>query len=184
MDIHIKMSPRPALPLRCEYALLGLVRRAPIHGYNLLQELSGPDGLSEIWEIKISQVYAFLNKLEDQGYLTSQRLQEGDYPARRLYTITPVGETAFQLWMGSPVPTARDLRQLFMLKLYFAGEVKPEVIHKLISDQIDLCHKWLDSLERERSRAAGWRQKVFAYRIELVRASLLWLGSFERLYNP
>lgn len=174
------MSPRPALPLRCEYALLGLIRRGQIHGYNLLQELSGPDGLSEIWEIKISQVYAFLNKLEGQGYLKSERLQESEYPARRLYTITPAGEEAFLSWMSTPVSTTRDLRQLFLLKLYFVDEVEPDVIRKLTSDQAKLCRGWLMRLEGERSRAMGWRQEVFAYRVELVRASLKWLESLER----
>ena len=173
------MSPRSALPLRCEYALLGLVRRAPIHGYNLLQEYSGPDGLSEIWELKISQVYAYLNKLEDLGFLRSERLQERDYPARRLYTITSAGEAAFQTWMCSPVTTTRDLRQLFMLKLYFKDEVSPGTIQKLISDQMLLCRRWLENLERERNNVSGWKQKVFAYRVELVRASLKWLEGLQ-----
>ncbi len=174
------MSPRPALPLRCEFALLGFVRRGPAHGYDLLQKLSGPQGLSEIWEIKISQVYAYLNKLEDQGYLTSSRLQESDYPARRLYTITPAGEAAFQAWLGSPVPTARDLRQLFLLKLHFQDEVAPEIMEKLISGQILLCRQWLDNLERERNGATGWRQWVFAYRVGLIDSSLNWLESLDR----
>jgi len=173
------MSPRSAQPLRCEFALLGLIRRSPVHGYNLLQELSGPDGLSEIWKIKISQVYAYLNKLEDQGYLVSARLQEGDYPARRLYSITPAGESAFRTWMSSPVPTARDLRQLFMLKLYFEDDVPPIVIRQLKSDQAAICRRWLESLEVEEARAIGWRQKVFAYRAELVRASLIWLDELQ-----
>lgn len=169
------MSPRPVHPFRYEYALLGLVRRTPIHGYNLLQELSGPNGLSEIWEVKISQLYAYLNKLEEQGYLTSQRLQEGDYPARRLYAITPAGEEAFQDWMRSPVLKARDLRQLFLLKLYFVDEVPQEIVQQLIYDQIALCHRWLEGLEREWAGVSGWRKRVFAYRIELVQASLRWL---------
>lgn len=178
------MSPRPALPLRCEYALLGLVRRGPIHGYNLLQELSGPDGLGEIWEIKISQVYAYLNKLEKQGYLKSTRLQEGETPARRLYVITPAGETAFQEWISAPVPAARDLRQLLLLKLYFENDVAPDIIRQLISNQAALCRGWLESLEREKTSATGWRQKVFAYRAELVRASLTWLEMLKPLHDP
>lgn len=173
------MSPRPALPLRYEFALLGLVRRAPVHGYILLQELSGPDSLSEIWAIKISQVYAYLNKLEDSGYLTSSRKQESDYPARRLYSITPAGEAAFLAWMSTPVSTARDLRQLFMLKLYFEAEVSTEIIQKLITDQIALSHQWMINLEQERSVSNGWKQRVFAYRLELVNASLKWLQEIE-----
>lgn len=175
------MSPRPALPLRCEYALLGLVRRAPIHGYNLLQEFSRPGGLSQVWEIKIGLVYAYLVKLERQGYLASDRLQEGDHPNRRLYAITPAGEAAFQHWVRSPVLNTRDLRQLFMLKLYFADDVGPEVGQRLILDQIALCRGWVAGLERERAGAAGWKQKVFAYRMELTYASLKWL---EGLKNP
>lgn len=178
------MSPRPALPLRCELALLGLVRRAPIHGYNLLQELSGPDGLSDIWRIKISQVYAFLNKLEDQGYLTSTRQPQSDYPARRLYAITLAGESAFLEWMSTPVSTARDLRQLFLLKLYFSDDIPPVTLARLISDQIDLCRRWLESLERERASAIGWKRKVDAYRVELVQASLHWLEMLQSTTLP
>lgn len=173
------MSPRQALPLRFEFALLGLVRRAPVHGYELLQKLSTPNGLSEIWRIKIGQVYAFLNKLEDQGYLTSTRQPQSDYPARRLYAITPAGETAFLAWMRTPVTTARDLRQLFLLKLYFEEDVPRTVIAKLLSDQIDLCRGWLESLEQERASAIGWKQRVAGFRTEMVRASLHWLESIQ-----
>lgn len=173
------MSPRQALPLRFEFALLGLVRRAPVHGYELLQKFSAPDGLSEIWRIKIGQVYAFLNKLEDQGYLTSTRQPQSDYPARRLYAITPAGETAFLDWMRTPVTTARDLRQLFLLKLYFEDEVPRGVIAKLIADQIDLCRGWLQSLERERASAIGWKQRVACFRKEMVQASLHWLETIQ-----
>jgi PadR family transcriptional regulator AphA len=175
INSYFIMSPRPALPLQCELALLGLVRRGPVHGYELLQILNASDGLSGIWRIKIGQIYAYLNKLEDQGYLTSSRHPQSDYPARRLYAITPAGESAFLEWMRTPVSTARDLRQLFQLKLYFKDGVPSTTMTRLIADQVALCRSWLERLERERDGATGWRRSVTAYRVELVQASLHWL---------
>ena len=173
------MCPRTSLPLRYEFALLGLIRRGPIYGYDLIQKLSLPDSPSKVWQVKIGQIYAYLNKLEEQGYLTSTRQQQSDYPARRFYTITPAGEQAFLEWMRTPVSTVRDLRQLFMLKLFFVDEVAPEVSQKLIADQIERCHKWQNSLENEYAGADGWEKTVGAYRVELVRASLYWLKTLQ-----
>lgn len=169
------MSPRTALPMRFEPALLGLVRRKPIHGYNLLQYFTGTGGLGEIWNVKISQVYAYLNKLEEMGYLISERQQGGEYPARRLFSITPTGEAVFLDWMRSPVRSARDLRQLFLLKLFFSADVPQEMVRELLADQIALCKRWLEGLKREGADAMGWRLSVYQFRIEQVQASLAWL---------
>ncbi len=55
-----------------EYALLGLLREGPRHGY-LLAAAFGPEGrLGIALRLKMSQMYAYLRKLERQGLLLAR----------------------------------------------------------------------------------------------------------------
>ena len=57
--------------LTIEYALLGLLYQQPRHGYEIYQELLAEDGLSLVWRLKQSHLYALLAKLEQQNYVTA-----------------------------------------------------------------------------------------------------------------
>jgi DNA-binding PadR family transcriptional regulator len=43
--------PRVNLPLSTEYALLGFLRRQPMHGYEIHQQLSDATGLGLVWRL-------------------------------------------------------------------------------------------------------------------------------------
>lgn len=113
------MSPRRALPLRLEYVLLGLIRRRPIHGYELLHTWNEPHGIGLIWKIKPGPLYAALDKMEQLGYLQSVLITGDVSPTRKEYRVTNAGEQAFMDWMQTPVSSARDFRQEFLAKFLY-----------------------------------------------------------------
>jgi len=51
-----------------EYAILGLLHSQPMHGYELFQEFKNST-LEEIVHLEMSQMYAFLKKLERLEYI-------------------------------------------------------------------------------------------------------------------
>jgi DNA-binding PadR family transcriptional regulator len=114
------MSPRRQSPLALEYILLGIIGRSPIHGYNIYKELNRLDGIGMVWQIKQSQLYALLDKLETQELIHATRLETDSYPPRKEYQLTPLGIIEFKHWRSSPVKHPRDLRQEFLARLYFA----------------------------------------------------------------
>ena len=58
------MSPMVRRPPGIELVLLGFLREGPMHGYQIFQMFSEPNSLKLVWELKQSQLYALLTKLE------------------------------------------------------------------------------------------------------------------------
>lgn len=172
------MSPRPALPLRIEYVLLGLVRRQPAHGYELLQRWNIDDPLSMIWKVKPGALYAALEKLEQIGYLRAQLECGSAAPQRKKYLITLAGEQVFLDWMNTPVEAARDFRQDFLSRLYFAADVPPADLARLVERQKQTARGWLTHLIKQQNRAnQGIALQVTQFRVRQVQAILDWLDS-------
>src|SRR6476619_4669912 len=97
-----------------EYALLGFFRQKPRHGYELYQEFADPLGLWQVWRLKQSQFYALLAKLEAAGYLSATLYPQEARPPRKIFHLTPTGETLFLTWVTSPVTHARQIRMEFL----------------------------------------------------------------------
>ena len=114
------MSPNVRHSLSIELALLGFLRQGPLHGYQIHQQLSGPSGLSQVWRLKQSQLYALLARLDEAGYISGTLQAQESRPARRVYSLTPLGEAIYLEWVRSPVSVPRQIRQEFLTKLYFA----------------------------------------------------------------
>ena len=102
-----------------EFALLGFLYEKPTHGYDLHKLITDPDGIGLIWNVKMSNLYAYLDKLDKKGYIHGT-MQPGDaHPTRMEYQITNEGKTAFETWLDSIVQHPRDFRQEFMLRYFF-----------------------------------------------------------------
>ena len=169
------MSPRSALPLRIEYVLLGLVRRQPTYGYELLQRWNEPNGISLIWRLKPGTVYAALEKLEQMGYLDSSLIPGESSPPRKEHRITSAGEEAFLHWMETPVSATRDFRQDFLARLFFRQDVSPVVVKALFTQQKSTCQEWLVSLGQQLNNSAEFERSVVSFRICQVQGILKWL---------
>ncbi len=169
------MCPRPALPLRFEYIILGLIRRQPAHGYELLQDWNQPNHIGMIWQVKSGLLYAALDKLNQLGFLEASLVSGQAAPLKKKYHITPAGEQVFLEWLGTPVAAVRDFRQDFLSRLFFAPDVDPGFMADLISRQKSICQGWVNSLESQCKNSAGFEQQVLVFRIHQARSILEWL---------
>jgi len=176
--------PRVTLPLSTEIALLGFLRRQPMHGYEIHQQLSDTTGLGLVWHLKQSQLYALLAKLEREGYVTTTIEYQDARPPRKIFELTEAGREAFQDWVQRPVPQGRKLRLEFLAKLYFAQLEGPEVALQLIDRQRAACRNWLD---RQHEEAETLRQDhpydwlVHKFRIGQLEATLAWLDTCQEI---
>lgn len=173
------MSPRPALPLRLEYVLLGFIRRQPSHGYDLLQQWNESSSVGMIWQVKPGIFYAALERLEQAGYVEMSLVPGEAAPARKEYRITPTGEQVFLKWMSSPVTAARDFRQDFLAKLFFASDVESTLFEELIRQQRSVCGKWFSSLQTQLNAGSQFERQVLAFRIYQVQAILDWMETLS-----
>ena len=93
-----------------ESCLLVLLHREPGYGYSLM------DGLKEFGfqteEMDISILYRALRDLETAGLAASSWSEDSLGPQRRMYTITPQGETALAEWVQALRQRRREIEAL------------------------------------------------------------------------
>ncbi len=172
------MSPMVTLPLTTEYALLGFLRRRPMHGYEIYQQLSDPTGLGLVWRLKQSRLYALLGKLEEHGLVTTTLELQESRPPRKIFELTDRGRQTFLSWVQSPVQHGRRFRLDFLAKLYFAQHEAPATAQKLIEQQRQTCLSWL---EEQQAQAEGLEEPqpydwlVHQFRVSQIQAMLHWL---------
>lgn len=172
------MSPRVQAPLSTEYILLGFAARGPVHGYELHKQISTADGISAIWHVKQAQLYALLDKLESFGYLSAAAAPGAASAPRKEYHLTEMGRKAFDEWVVSPVTHARQVRQEFLARLYFARLAGPQTSLRLIEAQIDACRGWQRRLQARlaaQTDPANFQRTVDEYRLNQINALLDWL---------
>jgi DNA-binding PadR family transcriptional regulator len=178
LSIHKINMTRSQAPLSLEYILLGFLCQGPIHGYDLYKKISNFEGISLVWHIKQSQLYALLDKLAEDGLLTSNMVPGEVHLMRKEYQVTPVGRQSFLAWVISPVSHGRDMRQEFLAKLFFAQKSGFEISLELIEEQKAVCAEWLASLHISYSKTTNeqhYERMIFQYRISQTLAMLEWL---------
>jgi PadR family transcriptional regulator AphA len=169
---------RSQTPLSLEYILLGFLDQGPTHGYDLYKQISKFEGISLVWNIKQSQLYALLDKLQGDGLLTSAIVPGEAHLVRKEYQITPLGKQSFLTWLTCPVSHGRDMRQEFLAKLYFAQKSSLEISLELVEDQKEACAEWLTSFQISYSKTTGiqhYERMIFQFRISQTRAMMDWL---------
>ncbi len=167
-----------------EYAILGLLEELPMHGYELYQRFQSKP-LEQIVHIEMSQLYAFLKKLERLDLLEASQDQQGGRPQRKVYSLTNAGRATLQQWLTMPVERPRDIRIFFLIKLYFLQRLLPASLARVIDDEIATCQRFLASLEAQRCGPATihdrttFDQVVLCSRIYQTQALLAWLHELQ-----
>ncbi|GIP19826.1 PadR family transcriptional regulator [Paenibacillus sp. J22TS3] len=111
------------------YALLAMLVRKPCSGYELAEMLE------VFWQAKHSQIYPLLAKLENDGYLTPENVEQTGRPNKKLYHITDSGRDKLKAWMDKApsVPVSRDE---FLIKAYSISLTDSATANRLFEDRI------------------------------------------------
>lgn len=167
-----------------EYAILGLLEEQPMHGYELFQHFQN-DVLGQIVHVEMSQLYAFLKKLERLGLVEAELEPQGVRPPRKVYRLNIRGQSTFQEWLTQPVERPRDIRIFFLIKLYFVRRQLPHQLARVLDQEIEACKRFLSVLEAQRHATIsirepdGFAQVVLNSRIYQTRALLDWLAELR-----
>lgn len=174
--------PRVNLPLSTEFALLGFLRRRPMYGYEIHQQLLHSTGLGLVWRLKQSQLYALLSKLENEGYVTTSVELQDTRPPRKIFELTEIGRQTFLHWVEQPVEQGRGLRLDFLAKLYFAQAEGSQVTRRLIERQQAACQEWWQQQVQEAETvpdAQPYDWLVHKFRLGQIEAMLTWLDTCQ-----
>lgn len=114
------------------YALLGLLAREALSGYDLAQLLRGR--VAFFWSARHSQIYPELARLEEAGLVRHEVVPQADRPDKKVYTIAEAGLAALRAWVTAPVAPAATRDEL-VLKAYSLWLADPREAAALLREQ-------------------------------------------------
>lgn len=130
-----------------KYAILGLVNRNPITGYDITKEFNKE--LANFWNAKHSQIYPELKKLVDEGLVKFEVVIAGESLEKKLYTITEKGRVDFKKWLlkiEDIDPTPKDK---FRLRMYFSDILSKQELIFQLENQLKKRNEKLQFLKNE-----------------------------------
>lgn len=83
------------------FALLGLLARGPLSGYDIATQLKA--GVGPFWHARHSQIYPELARLQAAELVTHERVAQHDRPDKKVFSVLPAGRAALANWVTSPV---------------------------------------------------------------------------------
>jgi PadR family transcriptional regulator AphA len=159
-----------------EQTLLGLLAGRPRHGYDLAREFADGTTLGDIVHLESGMLYAHLKKLQKEGWVAAEMEPQASRPPRRIFSLTAEGETELNRWLSEPVSKTRDTRLDFLLKLYTARMLRPELAEHLINSQGEVIETFVESLREQIDRETDdFRRLVLEMRLAQNLALLTWL---------
>ncbi len=129
-----------------ELLLLGLIKEAPKHGYEIKKDLK--DILSPFIGVETESIYYPLRILEKKGFLAKKTAQAGKRPQRFVYEITDKGQKRFFELLNKSFLNFKRPHFSLDLSLYFLHYVKTEVAVRRLRARIQILRKLAQSLEQ------------------------------------
>ncbi len=152
--------------------LLGLLRTGSMHGYQLNDFIEST--LATCVQIKRPTAYYVLNKMQADGWVEEMEEQDGNRPPRRIYSITPAGEAAFQELLRQNLASYELAQFTGDVGLAFLGEVSTEDGLDLLQQRRDVIQDYLTQTQAIPLHP-GSLQLTIEHQIRHLTAELDWL---------
>ena len=143
------------------YAILGLLAREPLSGYDLASRTR--ERLGFFWQARHSQIYPELARMEESGLVSHQVVEQQDRPDKKVYSATEAGLDTLKAWVAEP-PAPRALRDELVLKAYSIWLLDPERALALFREQERQHRERLARYEE----IEAWMQKEWGRDLEQI----------------
>jgi DNA-binding PadR family transcriptional regulator len=133
-----------------KYGLLALLKRGPMHGYQLRAAFEESTGGT--WPLNIGQVYTTLSRLErDELVRPLAKSDEGQRP----YAITDAGRAELAAWFATPVSRTDRPRDELAIKLALALTTPGVDVPAVVQAQRSATMRTLQEYTRLKAHAEG-----------------------------
>jgi DNA-binding PadR family transcriptional regulator len=169
-----------------EALILSYVKRGIGYGYNILSHIK--ESRSDEWvDFSRAGLYKTLDRLEKSGLLEKTFEQNGSWPLRKVYHITPAGEEALNGFLKSEFDF--NFQTKYELDAYLvasvAGSPDANNLVETVRKRIIAARKQIEGLEHD------WPEDKDSYpfivfvlykrRLEFLKSELIWLLWFEEI---
>lgn len=131
-------------PTTLGHAIMQLLQRAPLSGYDLKKRLAPSPGFA--WYAQDSQIYPQLRQLEAHAYIASEVQPSAIGPDRRVYALQPPGEAALRAWLAGPFEDTPAKSEL-LLRIWSLDLVPSAVTLALLHAKTAVTQERLRQLE-------------------------------------
>jgi DNA-binding PadR family transcriptional regulator len=168
-----------------EFAVLGLLHRAPMHGYELSKQLNLL--LGTFRALSYGTLYPCLNKLYGEGLITKEGDQaapdsrSGRSPGRSkiVYRLTAEGKERFQDQLVNSGPAAWEDDE-FGVHFAFFGQTRADIRLRILEGRRTRLEERLDgfrgALARTRERLDSYTLELHRHGLESVEREVRWLN--------
>jgi DNA-binding PadR family transcriptional regulator len=169
-----------------EFAVLGLLHEAPMHGYELRKRLNIL--LGSLRAFSYGTLYPCLKGLVAQGYLAEEKNPDEPYvPATALngkrskivYRLTPEGKQRFEELLADSGPDAWEDEHFGVHFAFFSRTdraVRMKVLEGRRSRLEERLERMRTSVGRPRERLDGYTAELQRHRLESVEREVRWLN--------
>ena len=134
-----------------KHIMLGMLHE-PHSGYDLKKRFD--KSLRSFWRAELSQIYPTLQKMEQDGLLSSQSSESEIGPTRRIYKRSTKGRDALKTWLQDG-PTLGTEKIAYLAQVFFLANLKDDDAAIAFMQELrQYMSEWLQQLE---AAEAGWR---------------------------
>ena len=134
------------------HVILGWLNFEPMTGYDLNAVID--ISTRHFWSSSQSQIYRTLAKLELEGWVTQQVIQQEDRPAKKVYHITEGGQAELTDWLSS-FHTPEPPRIPMLIQVFFGGQISDEALLEVLAAELAHLKKRLGTIRAARSISAA-----------------------------
>jgi DNA-binding PadR family transcriptional regulator len=164
------------------HALLGLLAQRPRHGYELHTAFEAVVGGEQNWDVKPAQIYTTLSRLEKDGLVCEEAVEQDGGPEKRIFNITPAGRALLEQWFASGVERDHQ-RDEFFVKLMLSLSTDQAPPRRVIQTQRSRLFQDLHHLTARRNQFNPKTElaQILLYdkAIMHLEADLRWLDMIE-----
>ena len=126
-----------------KYAILSVVYRENITGYDLLKRFDGTIGF--FWKTTYPQIYRELDTLEKEKWVLGKVEKQSARPDKKIFSITPLGTEMLKKWCSEEINFKPESNE-FLLKIFSGELIGGEVVKKHMDDYIKFAHEQITQL--------------------------------------
>jgi DNA-binding PadR family transcriptional regulator len=117
-----------------QHAVLGLLEDGPSYGYELKARFEAAIG-PQWGRLNIGHLYQTLDRLERDGFVSSERVAGDVRPDRRMFTLSAAGRSELAEWLEQPAERNAGYRDELFFKLLVAARQGAPAVTGVVSRQ-------------------------------------------------
>ena len=165
--------------------LLGLIRMHEMHGYLINELIDAHLGTSI--QLKKPTAYKLLDAMLQDGWITAREEQEGRYPTRRVYAITPEGDAAFLQLLRENLAEYKPTSYMNNIGFIYLDALPAEESLNLLKERQIQVSSYIEKLRADLDHEHGF-EIMISYHLSHLWADLQWLdeaiAGFQQIRRP